>query len=300
VISSRSHPECFIGITSWNSEGFLGHCIDEVFRTTRRRARVVLLDNVSTDRSVEVARARGAEVIVRKCSQPQALNALLTMSRSHYTLLIHSDVILLHDDWLDLCAAKISGNVALVSPEDIGCGPFTRPWGKGMPEGSFLFFDTRSAKSARKVFWRQRFKMKLPYRAFDFFGEHITYNVPTTLAAHGYTWRMMRVHTSTREPEPVYTPNFKPKYWGETFSHLRYGLGNFYSLNGQVTHYHNWFDRVGLGSHDFDPTSTESIPPEGGIPKAYLQICSRRFLDDLRAGDLRVPKISTAAQARAP
>ena len=300
VISCRSHPECFIGITSWNSEGFLGHCIDEVFRTTRRRARVVLLDNVSTDRSVEVARARGAEVIVRKCSQPQALNALLTMSRSHYTLLIHSDVILLHDDWLDLCAAKISGNVALVSPEDIGCGPFTRPWGKGMPEGSFLFFDTRSAKSARKVFWRQRFKMKLPYRAFDFFGEHITYNVPTTLAAHGYTWRMMRVHTSTPEPEPVYTPNFKPKYWGETFSHLRYGLGNFYSLNGQVTHYHNWFDRVGLGSHDFDPTSTESIPPEGGIPKAYLQICSRRFLDDLRAGDLRVPKISTAAQARAP
>ena len=81
VISSRSHPECFIGITSWNSEAFLGHCIDQVNRTTRGRARVVLLDNVSTDRSAEVARVRGAEVIVRKCNQAQALNALLAMSR---------------------------------------------------------------------------------------------------------------------------------------------------------------------------------------------------------------------------
>src|SRR5262249_59909252 len=106
VILSRSHPDCFIGITSWNSEGFLGHCIDQVHRTTRGRARVVVLDNVSTDRSAEVARARGAEVIVRKCSQPRALNALLAMSRSRYTLLIHSDVILLHDNWPALFAAQ--------------------------------------------------------------------------------------------------------------------------------------------------------------------------------------------------
>jgi glycosyltransferase involved in cell wall biosynthesis len=107
VISSRSHPECFIGITSWNSEGFLGHCIDQIKKTTRGRARVVVLDNESTDRSAEMARTRRAEVIVRKCTQPQALNALLAMSRSRYTLLIHSDVILLSDDWLDLCAAEI-------------------------------------------------------------------------------------------------------------------------------------------------------------------------------------------------
>jgi len=259
--------------------------------------RVVLLDNVSTDRSAEVARVRGAEVVVRKCDHFQALNALLAMSRSRYTLLIHSDVILLHDDWLDLCAAEISSEVALVSPEDIGCGPYTRPWGKGMPESSFLFFDTRKAMSARMVFWRQRFKIKLPYRAFDFAGEHITYNVPTALAARGHTWRMMSVHTSSREPEPVYVPNFKPKYWGETLSHLRYGLGNFYSLRGHITHYHNWFDRVGLGSEAFDPASKETVPPEGGIPKAYLQICSRRFLNDLTSGALRVPEIGAISTA---
>jgi hypothetical protein len=168
-----------------------------------------------------------------------------------------------------------------------------------MPESSFLFFDTRRAMSARKVFWRQRFKMKLPYRAFDFSGEHITYNVPTALAARGLTWRMMSVHTSTREPQPVYVPNFKPKYWGESLHHLRYGLGNFYSLNGHITHYHNWFDRAGVGSNDFDPTSTETIPPEGGIPKAYLQICSRRFLADLERGCVQIPEVGVAVASTA-
>ena len=50
--------------------------------------------------------------------------------------------------------------------------------------------------------------MKLPYRAFDFTGEHITYNVPAALAARGHTWRMMNVHTSTREAGPVTPPIF--------------------------------------------------------------------------------------------
>ena len=215
VIFSRSHPECFIGITSWNSEAFLGPCIDQVNRTAHGRVRVVVLDNASTDRSAEVARARGAEVIVRHCSQSQALNALLAMSSSRYTLLIHSDVILLNDDWLDLCAAQISGNVALLSPEDIGCGPYTRPWGKGMPESSFLFFDTHKAMSARRLFWRQRFKMKLPFRAFDFTGEHITYNVPDSV---GCAWLHVahdeRAHLDPRARAGLH-PEFQAEVLGE-------------------------------------------------------------------------------------
>ena len=88
--------------------------------------------------------------------------------------------------------------------------------------------------------------MKLPYRAFDFTGEHITYNVPATLAACGHTWRMMSVHMSSRESEPVYPPNCKP-------ARRCYGLGNFYSLNGHLTHYHNcstvsaWFRGIRSG-----------------------------------------------------
>src|SRR5262245_30488976 len=95
VIFYRSHPECFVGITSWNSEAFLGPCIDQVTKTARGRVRVVVLDNASRDRSPEVAKTRGAEVIVKRCGQAEALNVLLARSSSRYTLLIHSGVILL-------------------------------------------------------------------------------------------------------------------------------------------------------------------------------------------------------------
>ncbi|MEZ5855406.1 MAG: hypothetical protein R3D67_11965 [Hyphomicrobiaceae bacterium] len=165
-----------------------------------------------------------------------------------------------------------------------------------MPESSFLFFDTEKARRARRIFWRQRFKIKWPYRAFDFTGAHITYNIPEALADRGYRWLPMQVYPSRREAEPVYTPRYQPKFWGDHFSHLRYGLGNFYSLDGHLTHYHNWYDRVGLGSGDFDPDSTESVPPEGGIPKAWLQVCSRRFLNDLAAGSVVVPSLQQEGQ----
>ena len=44
---------------------------------------------------------------------------------------------------------------------------------------------------------------------------------------------MMSVHTSAREPEPVYAPDFKPKYWGETLQSLALRSRYFYSLDGQ-------------------------------------------------------------------
>ena len=284
------HAEVMIGITSWNSAAFLAPCLDAIAECTATRARVVVLDNMSTDGSDEIARARGAEVMRLQCSQPEALNRLFEMSRSPYTLLMHADVILLNPRWVDLCLAEMRGSVALVSPEDIGCGPLTRVWGKGMPESSFLLFDTTKARATRRWFKRQRFKIKWPYRALDFSGEHITYNLPRMLATKGYGMKLFDVHPATLEPEPVYTPNFQPKYWGPHLDRLRYGLGNFYSIRGQITHYHNWYDRV-IGSSTFE-TSTEQVPKEGGIPKAWLHICSKLFLDDLASGSVRLPDLA--------
>jgi glycosyltransferase involved in cell wall biosynthesis len=71
-------PELFVGITSWNSELFLPHCLEALQATTAGLdTRVCVLDNGSTDRSVAIARERGADVLERHCSQPDALNTLL-------------------------------------------------------------------------------------------------------------------------------------------------------------------------------------------------------------------------------
>jgi glycosyltransferase involved in cell wall biosynthesis len=122
--------DLFVGVTTWNSEFLLEHCLRSIHRTTEGlRIRIGVLDNFSSDRSVEVAREMGAEVRVERCSQAIALNRLLSMSRARHTLLIHSDVILLSSDWFAICSRRLTGPIALVAPEDIGCGPLTRPYG---------------------------------------------------------------------------------------------------------------------------------------------------------------------------
>jgi hypothetical protein len=66
-------------------------------------------------------------------------------------------------------------------------------------------------------------------------------------------------------------------------------MGNFYSLDGVITHYHNWFDRV---PKDVALDSTETTEGEGrGLPLAFLSLGTRRFLNDFRAGTLSLPAV---------
>src|SRR5580765_3298761 len=166
--------DLFIGVTTWNSGAFLPHSLRAIRQTTdSRRTRLMILDNCSTDVTQRMAREHGAELVVRKSGQAAALIDLFNASRSEFTLLLHADVVLLDANWFDICARQLTGNVALLSPEDIGCGPYTRPWGKGMPESSFLFFRTALARKTRRWYSRQRFKLRLPYRGIDLMGEHL-------------------------------------------------------------------------------------------------------------------------------
>ena len=289
---SRS-KKLFIGITSFNSAVFLGSTPEAVQRNTDPDStRIVVLDNESTDRSRELALDYGVEVVNRSCTQPQALNHLLGLSRSEFTLLIHSDVILLSPQWLEVCERRMTGKVALISPEDIGCGPYTRPWGKNRPESSFLLFRTEMARAARSWYRVQRFKIRWPYRALNFFGDHVTHSLPEALAARGYTWVMMSVHTSKFEDNPIYQPKFKPKIWSDSLSFYRYGLGNFYSLDGHMTHYHNWFDRTVGESVQLDGESQQTFPEKDGLPLAYVKAYTEKFLSDYQNRTLIIPEVS--------
>src|SRR5207248_2355027 len=149
--------DLFVGVTTWNSAGFLPTSLAALRRfTDERTTRLVVLDNCSTDDTAAIAKNFGAEVVKRMSSQSMALGDLFNFSRSELTLLIHADVVLLHERWLDACERHLTGNVALVSPEDIGCGPYTRPWGAGKPESSFLLFRTSLARRTRIWQIRQR------------------------------------------------------------------------------------------------------------------------------------------------
>lgn len=283
--------DLFVGVTSWESERFLEHCLRSIRSTTEGlRVRVGVVDNASRDRSAQIARDMGAEVRIERCSQAIALNRLLAMSRARHTLLLHSDVVLLSPRWYQTCARRLDDAVALVSPEDVGCGPLTRPYGAGMPESCFLLFDTRKARRCRTLTWVMRRGIPVPSMRVDLDHYYVTHDLPRTLARRGYSWVPMRVHASPREPEPVYTPPFTPEYWSEELSFLRYAMGNFYSLDGEVTHYHNWFDRV---PKDVAADSTETTEGDGkGLPLAFLSLGTHRFLEDLAAGRVVLPSPS--------
>ncbi len=269
----------FVGITSWNSSPFLKVCLDSL-RKTCGDVEVCVLDNCSTDDSHEIARQFGAKVVRMACTQPEALNALAGRSRAGFTLLVHADVVFLGAGWCGQCIEAVGRGASLVSPEDTGCGNGTRPWGKGMPESSFLFFDTRMLRRLRETRWIRRFRLPWPQRGIDFFGEHITYNLPTALARRGGKLKLMDVHTSPPSDTPIVNTVQEYRYWQPLWAGLRYGLGNFYSLDGILTHYHNWYDRQKSAAGGGPDT----------LPADFLSAYSRNFLSDYAAGMIVFPE----------
>jgi glycosyltransferase involved in cell wall biosynthesis len=281
--------DLFVGITSWNSALFLPHCLDALRRTTSGiRTRICVIDNASSDASASLARERGAEVVVRSCTQVEALQQLVRSSRSRFTLLLHADVIVLAPDWFERCTARLGGNTVLISPEDIGCGPFTRPFGAGMPESSFLLFETAGLRRARNLVWRRRYRLPVPRRELDFYGDHVTHNIPRRLAQQGLTWQPMNVYISNAEREPLFIPDPDVTLWNDELGHLRYGLGNFYGIDGCITHYHNWYDRV-ITARAGQGSSTPS-KAKREFPAAFINAYSQRFLADYQAGSIDLPR----------
>lgn len=284
------HPDLYVGITSWNSSLFLPHCLESLRRTTNAdNIHLCVLDNSSVDASAQIAAQHGAEVLIRSCTQPEALQELVRRSTGRYTLLLHADVILLASDWLERCTSKLTDTTVLVSPEDIGCGPLTRPFGAGMPESSFLLFRTDGLRRSRRLTWRRWHRLPVPRSEFDFSGSHVTHNIPRRLAERGLQWHPMSVHVSNAEPEALFTPGPGTTLWTEELGHLRYGLGNFYGLDGVVTHYHNWYDRV-ITTNASTGSSPAPQRQRREFPAAFINDYSQRFLRDYVSGKVDMPR----------
>jgi glycosyltransferase involved in cell wall biosynthesis len=285
----KNTSDLFVGVTTYNSELWIPLCLESLKRTVPH-ASVAIVDNGSVDKTTAIARDYGVRVTHKLCSQPDALNILLGMADRPYTLLIHADVVLMSPRWFEVVKSKLKDGIILASPEDIGCGPYTRPWGKDKPESSFLFFSTKKLAALRDRQWYLRWGIPLFRRQFDFYGDHITYNIPLRLIRSRFDWAPMSVHVSDNLAEPYYVPDFDlPRWhWKPELGYIRYGLGNFYSINGVVTHYHNWYDRK-IDRIKFYHEK-ETLESNGqGLPVAYLQSYTSNFIDDYRSDRVVIP-----------
>lgn len=212
------------------------------------------------------------------------MNWLFRRSRSRYTLLMHADVVLLADNWFEACRRYLCGACVLVSPMDSGLGPMTRGF-SDKPESSFLLFETRKARAISRWYSTRRFGVSWPWRGLNFYGPHVTHALPEELRAQGLCWHPMQVHESPPSPAPIYECLIPAENWRDEYANLCYGFGNFYSLDGIVTHYHNWYDRVGHVAPD-----SSDVHPTDLLPLAFFGVYGTRFLEDYGSENVKLPK----------
>jgi hypothetical protein len=97
----------------------------------------------------------------------------------------------------------------------------------------------------------------------------------------------MQVHTSKHLDHAWYTPTAVTSDWQQKMAYLEYGLGNFYSVDGELTHYHNWYDRVRTHSGMKDSVSTGKN--NQGFPTEYVNAYSLKFLNDFKMKRVSIP-----------
>ena len=85
-------PLVSIVIPTYNSEKALPLCLESIKRQTYTNIEVIVVDNFSTDRTVEIARGYGARVVQVRGERAKDKNVGLKLARGKYVLFIDSDM----------------------------------------------------------------------------------------------------------------------------------------------------------------------------------------------------------------
>lgn len=117
-------PSCSVVIRAYNEERHLGRLLEGIAGQTVKDVQVILVDSGSTDRTVEIAYSRGAEIIT---IQPQeftfgrSLNRGLAAARGEVAVLASAHVYPVYPDWLEhLLAGFADEKTALVYGKQSG------------------------------------------------------------------------------------------------------------------------------------------------------------------------------------
>ena len=283
-------PELRIGITCRNDRDALELCLGSIARTTAdTELEVIVVDHESRDGSADLAAGASARVLVRPWNQTESINYLVGSSRAKYTLLLHSDVVLLEDGWFPHLVRRLEGNVALVSPDDSGVGAHMRKaYGSGHPESSFMLWRTALVRTIRRVHpseFPRRARVRLPLmRTLDLYNLHLTHQLASDLARQGLSWTAMTVLPSPRTTGWYHHAVPEGACWDPEWATLEYGFGNFYALEGRITHYHQWLTR--FSDHDLD------LLNDDGFPIRFLTEAAARFRADYLSGSVKIPHLS--------
>jgi len=117
----KGFPPVTLLILNYNGKRFLKECLDSVLKTDYPNFEVVVIDNASTDGSVEFIEKNYPQVRIIKNNRNYgfavAYNLAIKTVKNEYLVLLNNDVIV-EPDWLKKLISYISnGKVAAVNPK---------------------------------------------------------------------------------------------------------------------------------------------------------------------------------------
>ena len=87
-----SKPLVSVIIPTYNSEKTLRLCLESIKRQTYKNIEVIVVDNFSIDRTVDIAKSYGAKIVQERAERSKAKNVGLRLAKGQYVLFIDSDM----------------------------------------------------------------------------------------------------------------------------------------------------------------------------------------------------------------
>lgn len=123
----RQQPTISVIVTTRNSAETLGSCLDSIRAQTFPRGELIVVDNSSTDRSLEIARQAADIVEVYGPERSAQRNRGARLARGRYLLFVDSDMVLSPEVTAECVDLLDTGASAVVVPElSVGTGFWAR------------------------------------------------------------------------------------------------------------------------------------------------------------------------------
>ena len=87
-------PLVSIIIPTYNSEKTLEKCLESIKNQTCKNIEVIVVDNFSKDRTIEISKEYHTKLIQKLCNKPEARNIGILNAKDEYILLLDSDMVL--------------------------------------------------------------------------------------------------------------------------------------------------------------------------------------------------------------
>jgi len=200
-----SHPEVSIIVRTFNEERWIAHCLGAIFNQDFDGFEVILVDNNSTDHTVEIAKRYAISAIVKidKYSPGKALNDGIRASAGDYIVCISAHCIPKNKQWLQNLYDNFDENEKLAGA-----------YGRQLP----LAFTSDADKRDLLITFGQDKKVQVK----DYFFHNANSMLPRVI------WEKF--------PFDEAATNIEDRIWGKEVIDAGYEIA--YTPNASVYHYH--------------------------------------------------------------